>query len=178
MSAYLWVLLLQLVLICVGCACGKTKYIIYTLFNLMYINVYYILYIMYTLLYTLLLLSQGNMVFNKDRIVVVKNVHLLKGYSARHLMEEFPAKSGIKMLINTDKTIRRLFSVWHTFSIITARGGATILRVGYKYYCERSEQKIIFWACTPTYAIQGGTTATKRHTESLPDSVAVVLVRF
>ena len=32
---------------------------------------------------------------------------------------------------------------------------------GYKYYCERSEQRI-FWVVPPTYAILGGTTAIKR----------------
>jgi len=41
---------------------------------------------------------------------------------------------------------------------------------GYKYYCERSEQKF-FLVVPPTYAILGGTTATERHTESLSDSV-------
>ena len=33
-----------------------------------------------------------------------------------------------------------------------ARGAAIIVRVGYKYYCERSEQKD-FGGCTPTYDI-------------------------
>jgi len=54
--------------------------------------------------------------------------------------------------------------------------------MGYKYYCERSEQKI-FGVVPPTYAILGYNSYKERHTESLSDSVAtiillVVLVQF
>jgi len=48
---------------------------------------------------------------------------------------------------------------------------------GYKYYCERSEQKIFWGLYPPHMPFWGYNSYKKRHTESLSDSVATISCR-